>query len=146
MRECKLHELSLDQLTDIMGEHFADNFEAGKHVDAYANQVTRHVVGAMHRKHKRVFLGRIACNSGDSMWPIHEWWGGYIPSFSADFAVPVEDMALVDLITAWAATGDVERLFEIHTRIEQIGGVMLHWFSEAAPEGPDDKPKFQVVG
>ncbi len=146
MKPVKLRELSLEQLLDIQGEHFADNFEAGKHDDAYSNHVNRHVVWALQRKHGQAFLGRISYKPGDALSPIRPWEGERVDAFSADFTVPVTDQVLVDLIIAWNATGDAQRLLEIHARIDQLGGALLHWFNEVPPEEPGDKPEFQVVG
>ena len=137
MKPKMLKELTLEQLLDIQGEHFADNFEGGVENDAYSNHVNRHVVWALQRNAGQAFLGRIAFNEGDALSPIRPWEGERIPAFSADFAVPV-DNTLVDLILAWNATEDVQRLLDIHTRIEQLQGVMLHWFGEALPEEPKD--------
>jgi hypothetical protein len=146
MKPVKLRELSLDQLLDIQGEHFADNFEQGKQGDAYSNHVNRHVVWALHRKHGQAFLGRICYKPGDALSPIREWEGERIDAFSADFAIPSADAVMVDLITTWNATGNVERLFDIHARIDQLGGVMLHWFTEPGLEESQDRPQLQIVG
>ncbi len=145
MKSIKLRDLSLEQLLDIQGEHFADNFQNGVHDDAYSNHVNRHVVWAFQRKHGQAFLGRICYQPGDALSPIRPWEGERIPAFSADFAIPATDQVLVDQITAWNATGDVERLFDIYVRVDQLGGVILHWFNEPAPEEPGDKPELQLV-
>ena len=145
MKPKMLKELTLEQLLDIQGEHFADNFEAGKQDDAYSNHVNRHVVWALQRKHGHAFLGRIAYKPGDALSPVRPWEGERIPAFSTDFAIPATDQVLVDLIVAWNETGDVQRLLDIHARIDQLGGVMLHWFGEPAPDEPEDKPELQLV-
>ena len=114
--------------------------------DAYSNHVNRHVVWALHRKHGRAFLGRICYKPSDALSPIREWEGERIEAFSADFAIPDPDPVMVDLIMAWNASGNVERLHDIHARIDQLGGVMLHWFNEPGLEEPGDRPQLQVVG
>ena len=142
----KLKELSLEQLLDIQGEHFADNFEAGKHDDAYSNHVNRHVVWAMQREKGAAFLGRICYKPGDALSPIRPWEGEQIPAFSADFAIPTTDQVLVDVIMAWNATGDVQRLFDITVRSGQLGGAMLHWFGgdpQQSDEG-DNEPHYDL--
>jgi hypothetical protein len=141
-----LKELTLDQLLDIQAEHFCDNFEAGKHEDAYSNHVNRHVVWAMQRKHGSAFLGRICLPKKTFAVAIREWEGERITAFDADFAIPVMDWPLADLILEWNESGDVSKLLEIHTMIDQLGGVLLHWFGEPQAEKPEepDQPEFQV--
>jgi len=128
----KLKDLSLEQLLDIQGEHFADNFESGKQHDAYSNHVNRHVVWALERKHGQAFLGVFTplCSEMPLFRP---WEGERMPAFTADFVVPTLDEELIRLVDDYytnRADRDTTRLFAIHDRIDKIGGSLLHWFGE----------------
>jgi hypothetical protein len=132
----KLKELTLEQLLDIQGEHFADNFESGKQDDAYSNHVNRHVVWAMERQHGQVFLGVFSPLCSD-MPLFRPWEGESVAAFSADFAVPTLDEELIRLVEDYNANRadlDPTRLFAITDRIDQIGGALLHWFGEDQAE------------
>ena len=134
----KLKDLTLEQLVQIADERFADNLASGNLDDAYADNVARHVVFAMLRERGAAFLGLTYIPRGAFLPPLRHWEGERLPAFSADFVVPVEDDCLVQMIVDHNSTRNHARILEIHARIEQLGGGLLHWFGESKDEEPQN--------
>ncbi|MGO9108922.1 MAG: hypothetical protein ACLP9L_06780 [Thermoguttaceae bacterium] len=134
----ELRDLTLEQLVQIADEHFVDNLTTGNLVDPYADNVARHVVFAMQRERGTAFLGLTYIPRGSFLPPLRRWEGERLPAFSADFVVSVEDDCLAQMIADYNAIRDHARILEIHGRIEQLGGVLLHWFGESQDEEPQN--------
>lgn len=129
-----LKELTLKQLLDIQGEHFADNIQAEKHADTYSNHVNRHVVRALAQEKGAAFLG-VFYPRFAGMPLFRPWEGECIPAFSADFVTPTLDEELIRMVEDYAVhRNEHARLFDIHARIEEVGGCLLCWFAEEPEE------------
>jgi len=151
MKSIKLRDLSLSQLLDMQGERFC-NAVLGEHPDEhdsrYLNHLSRHVVWAMAREQGNAVLGVLSPPHED--FPLFRpWEGERVDSFSADFCVPTLDQELIRLVEDYRehrADLDPDRLFAIHERIEQVGGVLLHWLAGDPPaaDGSEAEPKYDL--
>ena len=136
MKPTKLRDLSLEQLLDIQGERFAENLQSDRDVDVYSNHVNRHIVRAMGDEKDGAFLG-VFYPRIPEMPLFRPWEGEGVPAFSADFVTPTLDKELIQLVedyTRHRADLDPTRLFAITARLDEIGGVLLHWLREESEE------------
>lgn len=108
--------------------------------DEIYNDFNRELIEAMKRKFGKVFLGKIniydATTRRDLLSGLrsacHEYQGELIRNNDCDFAVPVEDAKLDQMIRDW---NDSERSGKlgrdaksITDRIEELGGVIFIWY------------------
>jgi hypothetical protein len=151
----KLCDLSLTQLLDMQGERFCDAV-LGEHPDEhdsqYLNHLSRHVVWAIEREKGAAFLGVLSPLYAE-MPLFRPWEGERIDAFSAAFCTPTLDEELIRLVEDYrehVADLDPGRLFAIYDRLEEVGGVMLHWLGgdpEQPGDGddnPDGEPKYDL--
>ena len=151
MKPVQLRELSLSQLLAMQGERVCDAIlgeHPNEHDSQYLNHLSRHVVWAMEREKGAAFLGVLSppCEDIPLFRP---WEGERIASFSADFCVPTLDEELIRLVEDYRehrADLDPHRLFAIHERIRQVGGVLLHWLAGDPPaaDGSEAEPKYDL--
>lgn len=110
-----------------------------READAVYNDLNRKILEAMKMIHGRLFLGGInfydekrkEIVSGEKSI-YEELLGQKVYNFDCDFAVPVPDKELEEMIRSWNGCGrlpkkivDVEAMT---SRVEQLGGINLIWY------------------
>ena len=111
------------------GDYFPTEFQPE------TNDITRSMISAFAGEHGQVWLGQINLYGKDrgQKAPILKPCTGFVYNFEASFIVPVYDQLLVDMIydrdiAKYTGTkSDSIRVGHIMDRIEQLGGLMLHW-------------------
>ena len=99
----KLKDLTLEQLVQIADEPaFADNLASGNLDDAYADNVTRHVVFAMLREAGAAFLGLTYIPRGAFLPPLRHWEGERLPHSAPISSFPSKTIA--SSRSLWTAT------------------------------------------
>lgn len=110
-----------------------------READAVYNDLNRKMLEAMKMIHGRLFLGGI--NFYDEKWKkivsgeesiYEELLGQKVYNFDCDFAVPVPDKELEEMIRSWNGYGRLPRKIvdveAITSRVEQLGGINLIWY------------------
>ena len=99
------------------------------------NNLQREKIAALYELRGKAYLGKIN-QYGDERMALTadtvfmEYTGQMVHNFDADYAVPVADRELAEMIVQWNAGGisaSSALISRIQNRINEIGGVNLMW-------------------
>ena len=123
-------------LTDKVVQELRENDGCLPEACETINNASRRVVATMRAAKGQAWLGKVNLYGDDRgrrdkiLW---EWDGGIVYNFSACFVLPAFDEKLVDMIhqrdiSPYTGTADdAVKIDAIFDRVQQLGGVLLHW-------------------
>ena len=101
--------------------------------DDILNDLQREKICAIYEAHGKAYMGKVNYHGVEHKaltqeTAYTEYTGQEVYNFDADYVVPVKDAGLAEMIVGWNADGPTAGLIDrIFNRIEEIGGIYLHW-------------------